>query len=109
MKRIVVSEEADDALRKIYRDTWRSGEAPADAYVERFRDAYALIAQGNSLGRFFRSLDGMELRRLEVGRHVVIFARRSDAMHILALFHDRMDIGARLKRLLVRLKTRGSL
>lgn len=110
MKRIVVAEEADDALRRIYRETWQTwGERRADAYVERIRDTYAALARGDAPGRYFRSVDGTELRRIEVGRHVVILTLRADAIQIMGLFHDRMDIGNRSRRLIVRLRARGAL
>lgn len=110
MKRLVVSAEANAELRAIYRFTWRKwGEARADSHVAQFHDAYIRLASGTAAGRFFRYLDGLELRRLEIGRHVVVFALRDDAVFVLQIFHDRMDILARVKRLLRRLSTRGAI
>ncbi len=108
MKRLVVSAEADAELRAIYRFTWRRwGEVRADSYTAQFHDAYAKLASGAAAGRFFRNLDGLELRRLEIGRHVVVFALREGAVLVLQIFHDRMDIVARIERLVARFKSRG--
>jgi len=110
MKRVVVSAEADAEVRSIYRFTWRKwGEARADTYVAQFHDAYVRLANGTAMGRFFRNIDGMEVRRLEVGRHIVVFALRENAVLVLQVFHDRMDVLARLERLIPRLKSRGAI
>lgn len=110
MKRVVVAPEADESLREIFRYTFdRWGEEQARKYLEQLRDACNGLSENPSLGRLLRCMRDMELRQIQVGRHIVIYALRPADILVLAVLHDAMNLAARRKSLVRRLRTKGIL
>ncbi|WP_375565777.1 type II toxin-antitoxin system RelE/ParE family toxin [Oceaniradius stylonematis] len=71
------------------------GEDQADRYVEALFDCCARISAGTARGRLVPGAEGIHCHRCQ--HHVIFFLRGDDeAIIIIALFHERMDLMRRL-------------
>lgn len=110
MKRLVSAPEVDESLREIYRYTFaRWGEAQARKYLAELRAAYLSLAHEPAAGRVLRSVKGILLRQLQVGRHVMVYTVRDDEVLVLSILHEAMNIRARITKLVGRMRRRGVL
>lgn len=96
MRRLDISRAARRDLAGIYAYTLdRWGETQADHYLADFEAACARIAEGTAIAR------RLEFRpdpifRTRQGRHIIIFRDAAEAVLIVRVLHERMDIAARL-------------
>ena len=68
-------------------DSW--GIEQAAKYIEKIRAACALLLSNPELGRLHRESD-LGLRRLETGRHVIVYRASTESILIVRILHERM-------------------
>lgn len=95
-RRVVYNAAADADLVNIYAFTWsRWGERQADAYLEDLRRAVERIGEGAALSRRLEFRDDAIFATRQ-GRHLIIHREEGDAIRIVRVLHQSMDIEARL-------------
>jgi toxin ParE1/3/4 len=90
MKRFILSAAAwqdIDAIAAYTKRTW--GLQQTDRYLGQLEDGFHLLAQNPSMGRLCKEIDP-ELRRFEVGRHVVFYRVRQGSIRIVRILHQQM-------------------
>lgn len=90
MKRFVISAGARqdiDEIASYTRRTWSLQQT--DRYLSQLEDGFQLLAQNRTIGRPCKEIDP-ELRRFEVGKHVVYFRLRRDGIRIVRILHQQM-------------------
>jgi plasmid stabilization system protein ParE len=108
MRRLVLAPEAEDALQEIALYTLeRWGEAQARDYIAGIREACVRLLDNPSMGRLRRKTGAAELREIQVGSHVVIYAPRRDHVLIVGVLHEAMDLPRRRRELMRRMRSRG--
>lgn len=93
---LIFSAAAERDLIDIYAYTHaRWGERQADAYLDDMRQAIERIADGQAIVRRleFREDDMMTARQ---GRHLIVHRAEGQAIRIVRILHQRMDIDTRL-------------
>lgn len=91
-RNVDLSPEARRDMRDIARYTTREwGEAQAERYVEQLAEAFARIGRYPEIGVRREEID-QGLRSLPVQNHVVYYEILSDAVLVLRVFHQRMDV-----------------
>jgi len=107
MKIVVLAPEAEKAIEEIaLYSLERWGESKARQYVERLREAHQRLAENPSLGRLRRRIGRIELREVQVGRHILFYASGTAQVLVVAVLHDAMDLPRRRDALLRRLRAR---
>ncbi len=108
MKRVVLTLEAEDALQDIALYTLnRWGERQARDYIARIRDACARLLDSPSMGKLRRRIGGVEIREVQVGSHLVIYALRPGDVLVIGVMHEAMNLPARRRELMLRMRSRG--
>lgn len=98
--RLIVSEQAESDLRAIYRYTYAEwGVTQADAYVESFDDAFALLEQFPGLARRREDIPPPYLVYVHK-RHLLLCKQREALLEVLAVLHQNMNILARIREML---------
>lgn len=102
MKKLVYSDEAETAIRHIYRYTsWRWGEAQAERYIGDLYLACEYLADEDA-GWILGRPVGNGWRMHSIGKHVIIYRETPSALEVLTILYQSMDIPARLKEMLQR-------
>ena len=86
--RISLEAEADiDRIAAYTTNVW--GERQADRYLGQLEDSFQLLAKNPSLGR---SCDAIltDLRRFEVGKHVVFYQTEPNGIRVVRVLHQQM-------------------
>lgn len=108
MKRVVLTLEAEDALQDIaVYASERWGETQAKEYLARIRDAYVRLCDRPRMGRLRRKIGPAEFREIQIGSHVVVYAPRPTDVLVVGVLHEAMDIPARRRELIRRVRSRG--
>ena len=90
MRRFVISAGARrdiDEIATYTKRTW--GLQQTDRYLSQLEDGFQLLTQSPSIGRACMEIDP-ELRRFEVGRHVVFFRLKRDGIRIVRIHQQQM-------------------
>jgi toxin ParE1/3/4 len=108
MRQVVLTLEAEDALQDIALYTLdRWGEPQAREYISRIRDACARLSENPSMGRSRGRVGAVELREIQIGSHVVIYALRPADVLVVGVLHEAMDLIGRRRELVRRMRSRG--
>jgi toxin ParE1/3/4 len=92
MTKLVVSRAARDDLAAISAYTLREwGDSRRRAYLHAIRGRFALLQRRPALG-VSRDEIAPRSRSFPVGRHVIFYRTTEDAVVILRVLHQRMDI-----------------
>jgi toxin ParE1/3/4 len=84
------SEDAESDLDGVAQYTsLRWSEEQAERYLTKLRDACRMLANSPGLGRKFSRIRP-DMRRFEVGRHVVFFRVLEDGIFVFRILHQRM-------------------
>ena len=91
-----LSSAAQSDLESIWDDSLRHwGEAQAETYTRSIRAACEALAKGTSAGRSAEEIrEGY--RKVAVGSHVMLFRIRDDAVQIMRILHQSMDVDRHL-------------
>jgi toxin ParE1/3/4 len=88
--RFRLSRRAETDLYNIGLYTFRTwGEAQTDLYICKLRDCCQLLANNPGLGRSCNEIR-RGLRRMEQGKHVVLYREESGGVLISRILHQRM-------------------
>lgn len=93
MKRIAFSTKARRELQGIYAytvETW--GDAQAETYLSGFDKMFAALRSGSAITRSAADVKP-DLRKVQVGRHVVFFRETAERVEVVRVLHERMDVG----------------
>jgi toxin ParE1/3/4 len=94
MKRLVISRAARADLRNIARYSGQEwGKARGNRYLSAIRDRFKLLQHRPQLGKVRREL-GIEYRSLLVGRHIIFYRDALEAVLVVRVLHQRMDVTA---------------
>ncbi len=86
--RISVEAEADlDRIAAYTTDTW--GWRQTDLYLATLEDGFDLLARNPSLGRPCDSIRP-DLKRFEIGKHVVFYLVEADGVLVVRVLHQQM-------------------
>ena len=93
MKRLFLSAETRQDLADIWLysfETW--GEDQANRYSAALHALFGRIVAGSVVSR---PAEGTRpgLRKVPVGRHVVFFRESAEAVEVVRVLHERMDVG----------------
>ncbi|WP_341367478.1 type II toxin-antitoxin system RelE/ParE family toxin [Yoonia sp. BS5-3] len=94
MKRVTYAHAAVSDISDIWdytEDRW--GYAQAVAYDARLEERILGVAAGDVASQSAEEV-GKGLRRVLAGRHVVFFREDAEAVTVLRVLHQRMDVGA---------------
>jgi toxin ParE1/3/4 len=90
VKRVSVSLEAEKDIDQIAAYTSSAwGWRQTDRYMDQLEDAFQILAQHPSIGRSSDSIQA-DLRRFEVGRHVVFYRTEPGGIRIVRVLHQQM-------------------
>ena len=91
MKRLVISAAARADLRNIARYSEREwGRARKKQYLSAIRERFARLLQQPESGIARRDISA-GYRSLPVGRHIIFYRIKADAVVIIRILHQRMD------------------
>ena len=93
MKRVIILPIAAKELLAIWDYSFENwGVDHADRYVGEVNVMFERIADGSALSR---PVDDLRpgIRKVAVGRHVVFFRESADAVEVVRVLHERMDVG----------------
>jgi toxin ParE1/3/4 len=76
-----------DAIAAYTKRTWSLQQT--DPYLGQLEDGFHLLAQNPSMGRPCKEIDP-ELRRFEVGKHVVFYRVKKGTVRITRILHQQM-------------------
>jgi toxin ParE1/3/4 len=90
--KLEISEPAKDDLRDIAQYTFAGyGERQMDIYLQSLYDGMELLAENPEIGHHRNDLpEGYEA--MNVGKHVLIFTIRDNAIVIARIFHQSRDM-----------------
>ena len=90
--RLIVSPDARRDLQRIARHSEREwGVARRKEYLAALQDRFSQLLRRPNTGSP-RTDIGAGYRSLPVGRHVIFYRTADDALHILRILHQRMDV-----------------
>ena len=96
MKRFIVSPLARADLDTIWDYTsQRWDDDQAEAYLRMIQAAIATVAENPKLGRPFDEVRA-GYRHHRAGSHLILYRDTPDAIDIVRILHERMDIGLHL-------------
>ena len=81
------AEEDIDGIVNYLKNTW--GWRQTDQYLAKLEDGFDLLAHNPSIGRLCDSIL-TDLRRFEIGRHVVFYLPEPDGVLIVRVLHQQM-------------------
>ena len=96
--RVLYRPAALDDLEQIYNVTFEMwGPAQAENYLAQLRSAAERLLVHPRSGRVYE-MEGQEYRSLRSGRHLIFYRidADADAVVVVRILHDRMDIRSRL-------------
>ncbi|MBT1159744.1 type II toxin-antitoxin system RelE/ParE family toxin [Aminobacter anthyllidis] len=97
-KRLIFTPAAEADLQQIWRytaDTWNQDQA--DRYILQIHDACLDIAKSRRKGRSLADIRA-GYHKLGVGSHFIVYRIVGEAIDVVRILHQRMDIGARLEK-----------
>lgn len=93
MKDLIILPAADDDLVGIYNYTFdRWGLAQAENYLGEFDVSFTALCDGSAITRSAADVKP-DLRKVQVGRHVVFFRETAERIEVVRVLHERMDVG----------------
>ncbi len=93
MMRLILRPAARHDLARIWSDTAnRWGQAQADSYVEAINHRFDGIADFPSSYPEYRSKFGI-FRKAASGEHLIFYAVHVEAVEVVRILHNRMDVG----------------
>ena len=96
MNKFTLSPEAEDDLNDIWIYTCTEwGEKQADKYLDKLGVAFQNISDGSILSKPHQNIDS-DLESVHCEHHYIFFLK-GDAMVIIAIFHEHMDLINRLQ------------
>lgn len=93
MKRLYLSAETRQDLAGIWFysfETW--GQDQADRYSAALHALFGRIVAGSVASRPAESTRP-DLRKVPIGRHMVFFRESADAVEVVRVLHEKMDVG----------------
>jgi toxin ParE1/3/4 len=92
MRRLEIADAARHDLREISDFTERNwGSAQRQRYLSAIHRAFVRLRDGTAVGRR-RDDVGAGFCSVGVGRHVIFYRETEDALVVLRILHDRMDV-----------------
>ena len=96
--KVRVSEKADRDLRDIYKYSYRQfGEAQAERYYSDLWQCFRFLAERPHMGRM-RTEFNPPARSHHHQKHVIFYDVLDDAIFIIRVLHERMDIERHFQR-----------
>ena len=94
--RVLYRPAALNDLEQIYDFTFEMwGPAQAEHYLAQLRSAAQRLLVHPRSGRVYE-MEGQKYRSLRSGRHLIFYRIEADAIVVVRILHDRMDIPSRL-------------
>ena len=93
MKQLIILPVARQEVLDIWDYSFENwGQEQADRYLAALDAMFARIANGSAPSRPADELRP-DLRKVPVGRHVVFFREGAEAVEVVRVLHERMDVG----------------
>ncbi len=93
MRRLIILPVAGQELLDIWDYSFENwGQDQADRYLAALDAMFARITNGSAPSRPADNLRA-GLRKVPVGRHVVFFRESAEAVEVVRVLHEKMDVG----------------